>query len=265
MRQVRDLRNELERKKGQRDQVAEHLAGIKADLGARQDHLVKLEKAQVIVQEVAQLTQKELEFHVSDLVSSALATVFNDPYQFQVEFVVRRDKTEADLIWRHGESCYLPNGGGVRDVSAFALRVALWSLREKRSRPVLILDEPFKHLKPSALQERAGAMLKEISAKLGLQIIMVTHDEALVENADAVYRVTKKGGVSDAKKESAGLQPPDRPDDRGSGEEQPAMDVNNSPGVQTRAERGRVDHGKHHRVRPGNKRARGATGGKGKR
>jgi len=39
-------------------------------------------------------------------------------------------------------------------------------------------------------------MVQQISSKLGLQIIMVTHAEELIENADRTFRVIIKKGVS---------------------------------------------------------------------
>jgi len=50
----------------------------------------------------------------------------------------------------------------------------------------------------SDLQERAGEMVAEISKKLGLQFIMITHEESLTIHADKVYTVrrNKKTGRS---------------------------------------------------------------------
>ena len=39
------------------------------------------------------------------------------------------------------------------------------------------------------LHHKATEMLKEISEKLGLQIIMVTHSEELIEAADKVFTI----------------------------------------------------------------------------
>ncbi|MEA2056752.1 MAG: ABC transporter ATP-binding protein, partial [Patescibacteria group bacterium] len=48
----------------------------------------------------------------------------------------------------------------------------------------LILDEPFKFLSPN-LAEKASAMLSALSQKLGLQIIMVSHNANLVVTSDS--------------------------------------------------------------------------------
>lgn len=194
------LRRLVERATGERARVEKNLSVAQRSLETLEKRSRRLEKAQAIIQEVAKLTQQELEFHVSDLVSHALAAVFRNPYTFSLQFNVRRNKTEADLLWQRGDSCFQPNGGGVRDVSSFALRVAFWTLQDKHSAPVLILDEPFKGLKPTTLQERAGQLMKEVAETLGVQILMVSHDSALAEAADTSYNITMKGGVSNVQR-----------------------------------------------------------------
>lgn len=198
------IRSWLDRCKGERNHVQKLVGSLTAEVSRIKAELTTAERARVVIQQVAKETQNALEYHVSDLVSHALAAVFDEPYTFRLFFSLRRDKTEADLVWEKNGRRYPPNGGGVRDVSSFGLRVALWSLRDKKSRPVLILDEPFKHLKPSSLQSRAGAMLKEISGAVGLQIIMVTHDSALATVADRSFEAELKGGVTHIKQAQTG-------------------------------------------------------------
>ena len=91
-------------------------------------------------------------------------------------------------------------GGGVVDLACFALRVACWSMEVPRRRPVLILDEPFRHLS-SSLIPAAADMLKAVAEHLGLQIIMVSHKDGLFDAADKVFMVNKRKGLSKVKKE----------------------------------------------------------------
>ncbi len=198
---IASFRTALERQKGIRDNYIKQLAIIKDEQSQIAKSLKIAEKARVIIQIVAKETQQELEFQISDIVSYALAAVFNDPYSFNVQFVLRRDKTEADLIWKNENEEYPPNGGGVRDISAFALREAMRCLQPHQEAPFLLLDEPIKHLKPFAAQQRALLMMKAISKKLGLQIIMVTSaetdkDKELMKSANTAYKVVKQSKVS---------------------------------------------------------------------
>lgn len=195
---IRELRLALERKKGLRDQLLGLLEESGRKLALKRQEQSYIQVAQSIIQAVAQRTQEELKYHIEDLVSLALAAVFDEPYRLRLDFVIKRGRTEAE-IWfeRDGERAHplTASGGGAVDVAGFALRVALWSLSLPRSRAVFVLDEPFKHLSAD-LQPRAGQMLREVSQRLGLQVIMVSHVSDLVEAADRVFEIRLKGGES---------------------------------------------------------------------
>lgn len=156
--------------------------------------------AQAIIQVVAQKTQDELRYQLSELPKLALSSVFDDPYDFEVEFVIKRGKTEVEF-WFVREGVRINpkknSGLGAVDIAGMALRPALWSLRTPRNRPTIWLDEPFKHLKGSEPNKRALAMLSEICQPKpdknwpGLQIIMIADERApredILEVADKVF------------------------------------------------------------------------------
>ena len=190
--------DELQERKGRAKQVVEQIEILSERLRECKREVRLTEQAQVVAQIVAQATQKELEFKISEIVSLALSSVFNDPYVFEVEFVLRRNKTEADLWLSKNSNRVRPleaTGGGVVDITCLALRIALWKLSSNKTDSVLILDEPTSHLSLD-LQERASQMIKSLSKELGLQIIMISHVQDDIEAADKVIRVGIKKGVS---------------------------------------------------------------------
>lgn len=151
-------------------------------------------KAREIITTVAKDTQQQLEIRITNIVTMALAAVFPDPYQFVLRFTERRNQTEADLLLvRDGEevSPIDATGGGVLDVVSFALRVAI--LLMSNYRRIIILDEPFRHLSED-LQPKASEMMKMLSDKLGIQFIMVSHEDGIIGSADNVITI-KKGEV----------------------------------------------------------------------
>lgn len=154
------------------------------------------QKARVIVQKVAEETQQKISFQISNLVSLALASVFPDPYEFKVNFVQRRNKTECDLLFvKNGEECepLTAAGGGAVDVASFALRVAIWSLR--KTRPTFVLDEPGKFLSRD-LQSKFSAVIKELSYRLQVQFIIVSHIPEIQSCSDRVFSCENKNGIS---------------------------------------------------------------------
>ncbi len=189
----------LEQKRGRRDQIKENLTRSKREARRQGQEVKRCEKANAVIQEVAQLTQQELEFHISELVSLAMTAVFDDPYELLVDFVQKRGRTECELLFHRDDqsmNALSASGGGAVDVASFALRVALWSLTQPKTRNVLILDEPLKWLKGGDLPERGARMIKEISDRLGIQIIMISHIPEQVEGADRVIEVAMKKGIS---------------------------------------------------------------------
>jgi len=160
------------------------------------EHLENLQVSRSLIQKAAQLTQERLSVHISDLVSLALRSVFEDPYEFQATFENRRNTMECDLMFVKDGNEYKPLdscGYGAADVASFALRIAYWSLGE--TRPVLIWDEPFRQLDKKK-QAMAAEMVAKLSKELGLQIIIITHSEELAECADKVFHVSIENGIS---------------------------------------------------------------------
>ena len=189
---VSELRSAYEQQRGRQSQVADNIAGTKTKLIEMKRGLHRHEQAREIVREVGLATQQQLQYHISDITSLALEAVFPDPYTLVAEFVERRNKTECDLYFQRDADFVDPlsaSGGGAVDVAAFALRVASWAMQNPKSNNVLLLDEPFRYLSVNLLA-KASAMLQQISQKLGLQIIMVTHSPELVEMADSVFDVS---------------------------------------------------------------------------
>jgi len=136
-----------------------------------------LEEALLVAQEVAQMTQEELEYQVSTLVTNALESIFPDPYEFKVEFDIKRGKTEAVLFFtRDGEVIdpLTASGGGVVDVAAFALRLSAFLISLEKPPPVIILDEPFRFVSEE-YQPAVAELMQEMAEKLGIQFIVVTH------------------------------------------------------------------------------------------
>lgn len=195
---LQQLRYRVEQLKGQRAQVAADVQAGRNAVAALDADLHCAEEARAVIQTVAQQTQRQLEYHVSEIVSLALAAVFDRPYALRLAFVERRNKTEADLLFERDGEQFRPvdaSGGGAVDVAALALRVAMWTLRRPRSRATLVLDEPLRFLSRD-LMPKAAAMLAEVSQRLGLQIIMVSHSQELIEGADRYFTVEMHKGVS---------------------------------------------------------------------
>jgi len=155
-------------------------------------------KARFIIAEVAKLTQTKFTSYVEQLVTMAIKSIFDRPFQFKVDFDLKRNKSECFLRIQEGEDeePFVPKdelGGGMLDTISFALRIVLWSLQNPRSSNTILLDEPFKFVGQDEMLDRAGNMLKEISQRMNIQFIITTHQPKLTDIADKAWKVIHDG------------------------------------------------------------------------
>lgn len=202
-RSIQDIRNKLEQQKGRQQQITRSIAESERKLKVYARELSRHERAREFIREVGLKTQQQLQYHISDITSLALESVFNNPYSLIAEFVQRRNKTECDLYFeREGDKVdpLSASGGGAVDVASFALRVASWSMEHPKSRNVMILDEPFKHLKGEEANLQVLEMVRELSRKLNMQIIMISDErisrEDIIANADKVFETKIRKGIT---------------------------------------------------------------------
>jgi len=187
-------------------QLDSNLNSLKVDIKNLRHSLVRHEQAREVIREVGLKTQQQLQFHISDITSLALEAVFKDPYKLKVDFVQRRNKTECDLLFVRDDMELDPteeSGLGAVDIASFALRMASWSMERPRLRNIIMLDEPFKHLKGAEANLRALDMIKEISEKMKVQIIMISDEriprEDIIAAADRLFDISMKGRISQIK------------------------------------------------------------------
>ena len=198
--EVSEMKRKFYQAIGMEHQIQSNLNVAKTNLENLNKRIKLIEKAQCFLQKVAQDTQSQLKFQIEDIVNLALNTVFPDEYLFKVDFNIFRGKTDAELVFINQKTggkidpmsaC----GGGVVDVTCFALRLANYSLSND-SDNVLILDEPMKFVSKDLLQ-RVCDVIKLLSQKLNLQIIMVTHESQFIDISDKIFEVKKNfNGIS---------------------------------------------------------------------
>ncbi len=208
MKTVTDFRIKLERLKGQREQVEKNISLVKKNISAWKKDLSNNIKAKEIIKLVGLKTQQQISYNISEITTMALHAVLDNPYDLEIEFVERRDKTECDIwLTRDGvKTKPVYTGGGAKDVASFALRIASWTMQKPRSRSTLILDEPFKHLKGEKANRRMLDMIHQISEKLGIQIIMISDErvsrEATIDATDLLIATSIKKGITQINIES---------------------------------------------------------------
>jgi len=172
------------------------VTSTEATLLSAKEKQLNAKKALILIQEIAQVTQTLLQDKVTKLVNLAIRSVFDAPPEFIMQITTKRNRTECELLFQEQGILAKPiesAGGGLLDVVSFALRVVMWTFSKQDN--VLILDEPFKFVSPN-LAPKVSEMVCEISKKLNLQIIMVSHAEGINDSAAVTYQVTQEKGCS---------------------------------------------------------------------
>jgi DNA repair exonuclease SbcCD ATPase subunit len=177
--------------KAERNMLQKQLSNIEQQLIELKENYEASLKARALIQDVGKQTQQQLEYHISSIVTTAIMSVFEEDIEFKVEFVERRGKTECDFWFvKDGEKMnpVFSSGGGLLDITSFALRISFWHLNQNRN--VMIFDEPMRFLSKE-LVPKAVEMVRMLSEKLGIQFIIVSHIENFVEGADKNFRIEK--------------------------------------------------------------------------
>lgn len=147
-------------------------------------------KALALLQDVASKTQGQLKEAVESIVQNCIDLLFPG-YTFHVNFVPKRGKVDAEFRICQGDLELNPvgsSGGGVVDTVSFALRVGCMRLAGQR--PLLLLDEPFGHLRDGEEdkpRKELGRVLATLVDTLGVQVLMVGDVAGTDIDADKEY------------------------------------------------------------------------------
>lgn len=141
-----------------------------------------------------------------DLLTEGLQLVFEDlDLSVRAQVEVQRGKVSVDLVTVQNQadgtvtegSSTEAYGGSVSTVQSVLLRIVV--LTRRGLRPLLLLDESLgavaEHYVP-----RVGQFLALLSDRIGIDILVVSHNPVIVEAAKHSYRISKTAGSATFKK-----------------------------------------------------------------
>ena len=202
------MTNHYERAKGARDALQAQKTEALTGLQQAQDDIDIWEKVRIIFAMASDQARQQLKIFIEETVTRALQVAgFPGQPRFKVLLGERAGSPAAE--WRIIEaredgsemetSVEDSHGGGLVDVVSLALRLALLQRSRPKPAPLIILDEPAKHVS-AEYAPNVAFFLKEFCAATGVQAIMVTHNETLADMADTAVHVSKPaGGPSEVK------------------------------------------------------------------
>lgn len=147
-------------------------------------------KASAVLKHLLDLMVKDEVNRMAGLITYGLKTIFDDQdLTFIPEITKKSGKIYIELKTNKDgkiEGGYKAFGGSVAVIESFLLRV-LCILKKNYSR-LMVLDETFASV-GEAYIANTGKLVSELSKKIGLDVLLVTHQKEFMHNADHVYRV----------------------------------------------------------------------------
>jgi len=186
-----DWKDELQRSVGVRDDlVGQKNKWSKKETECKLAAEKAVQSLNFVEESVRSVRNKTLR-SIEAVANEALQIVYDKNLKLECDFGIKRDRSAVTLRYvkqiGDGQSVKRdPDGSGcgVSDVVAFALRLVL--IKATGSESVLIADEPFKWLGRDQIP-KAAALLKFLSHKLGIQIIVTSHHPDLRDVADHAH------------------------------------------------------------------------------
>lgn len=192
-RRVQALGERATRAKAFREQV-------ERDLQAREREVVGLSETIERLTMVSELYQVLMDGLVNNQVKSITSVVtdglqaifFDQTLAFEAEVTQRYNKLAIDFYIKQGTDMVPVRGhplesfgGGPASIASFILRVL--TLRRLKKFPLLCLDETLAAVSDEYI-EPAGQFLQKLTAKLGIEVLLVTHKQSFLDHATVAYQ-----------------------------------------------------------------------------
>ena len=171
------------------------------ELGSK---LVIGQEALQFLEDVANSRRGAMKTQIENVVTEALRMIYGDEYRIELSYNVKNNRSfmDIELIRKTPKGDVRRQmdgfGGGVSDTISVPLRL-LVMLGSQQTEKICILDECYKHMDLERI-DRVAEFLKEIATRLGMQIIMCSHHEALKQAADSVWTIEDVEGRAEIKK-----------------------------------------------------------------
>lgn len=189
--------------RGERDALERSLAHSRASFAAAEERADNLDRVAVLFRT---LLDREITAGVEalqKLQGEGLRAVFSDQeISVRAEVEVVRGKVSVSLVTaQRNESGELVEGsslegfgGAVSTVQSVLLRLSL--IFRRGLRPILVMDESLPAFDDRYVHSM-GAFLKALCGRVGVDLLLVTHNTALIEAADRAYRIRPGRGGSE--------------------------------------------------------------------
>lgn len=189
---IRKIENELIIFKNDNQNFKKEIDSLTEDIERRTEELKYAIESIEFIESAANHERSLIKDKVETVITDALKEIYGVEYSIIFDYTMKRNKTSVDIylvkktplgdIIRKQDGF----GGGVSDIISLPLKLLVLMALQKNAK-VLIADEPGKHMDERV--EQFALFLKNVSEKLGIQIIILTHFQSMTEFSDNVFEV----------------------------------------------------------------------------
>jgi DNA repair exonuclease SbcCD ATPase subunit len=201
------VRNILENQRGEARHIAQTGTRVHAEIRELESVHGLHERAAHVLTAIGEQRQDHAQRQIEALVTQGLQTIFDHTLSFHLIPGVRAKTPVLDPVIRSqldgttvDTDVLTARGGGLAATVGFLLRLVILLLSRHRQDTILFLDETFAHVSAD-YTPRLVEFLKDLADKTGVQIVLVTHDEAFLDAADTIYRFELVNGVTKVRKQ----------------------------------------------------------------
>jgi hypothetical protein len=196
----------LQRKQTENALLDKQIAEAEAKITEEIASLEIGQEALQFLEDVANSRRNRMKEQIETIITEAVRLVYGSEYRVELGYRVKNNRSSMDIEivkeTPYGEVRRTMEGigGSVSDTISVPLRL-LVLLGTPRTGRVCALDESYKHVDKQRI-ELVAEFVKDISHKLGVQVIMCSHHSAMIDKADTVYKIWDDGGKSESTKVS---------------------------------------------------------------
>lgn len=194
--ELAERRGRLSRLRAENDFVRRQVDGVESELRECARLLGLGQAGLQFLEDLANARRASTKGGIERVVTDALRLVYGPRYSVELEYDVKNNRSWLDVIVvkrvgglevRRGPFGF---GGGLVDTVSVPLR--LLAVVGSDTDRVCVLDESYKHL-PRARVELAAGFISGVCRELGLQVVMLSHHEAMRRQSDRVFRLEDDG------------------------------------------------------------------------
>jgi len=196
----RERKQELDRMKAENDLLQRQVGESELKMMELSKKLKIGQDALLFLELVANSRRGAMKGKIEDVVGEALRLIYGPNYDISMSYSMKNNRSHLEIELIKNASIgeiRRSHGGfgeGVGDTISVPMRL-LVLIGSKQTDRICILDECWKHVDLERV-ELVAQFIRVLGDRLGIQIILCSHHEAMKAKADKAYYVTEEDGVS---------------------------------------------------------------------